>query len=146
GSSLAYQWYADTNLLSGQTGSSITLTNVRAANAVSYTVVVSGACGTPVTNSATLTLSLPGVTAPADVTMACTNSLDPSVNTALGVATAADDCSTLTPTYSDQIIPGNCPGNYTVKRTWTVQDGFGDVSTAVQLITLQDTAPVVIAP
>src|SRR5439155_10151674 len=57
GSGLGYQWYRDTNVLSGETGSSLTLTNVSASDAGSYSVVVSGACGNPVTNSATLTVN-----------------------------------------------------------------------------------------
>src|SRR5206468_3508763 len=52
-----YQWYRDTNVLSGETGSSLTLTNVSGSDAGSYSVVVSGACGSPVTNSASLTVN-----------------------------------------------------------------------------------------
>jgi hypothetical protein len=66
----------------------------------------------------------------------------------LGVATATDNCSGASaPTFSDQTVPGNCAGNYTVKRTWRSQDGCGNVSTALQTITVQDTtAPIVLAP
>jgi hypothetical protein len=90
----------------------------------------------------------PVVTAPPTITVACTASLNPSINTALGVATAVDNCSgTSTPTFADQIVPGNCAGNYTVKRTWSSHDGCGNVGTALQIITVQDTgAPVVTAP
>ncbi|HEV2208790.1 MAG TPA: Ig-like domain-containing protein [Verrucomicrobiae bacterium] len=68
GTALAYQWYKGASLLTGKTGSSLTLTNVQAADAAIYSVVVSGACGTAQTNSASLTVNSPVlvVTAPAN--------------------------------------------------------------------------------
>jgi hypothetical protein len=57
GTSLTYQWYKDNAPLTGQTGSSITLNNVSNANAGIYSVIVRGACGNPVTNSATLAVN-----------------------------------------------------------------------------------------
>jgi hypothetical protein len=84
----------------------------------------------------------PVVTSPANIAIACTDSLNPSVNASLGVATATDGCSgASTPTYTDQIVPGNCAGDYTVQRTWSSQDGCGNVGTALQTITVQDTTP-----
>jgi RHS repeat-associated protein len=57
GSGVSYQWYYNlTNVLTNQTGATLTLSNVSNANAGSYGVVVSGTCGVPVTNSATLTV------------------------------------------------------------------------------------------
>ncbi|HEX4263383.1 MAG TPA: Ig-like domain-containing protein, partial [Verrucomicrobiae bacterium] len=57
GTGLTYQWYNATGGLAGQTGSTLSLPNVRAADAGVYTVVVSGACGAPVTLSAVLTVN-----------------------------------------------------------------------------------------
>ena len=57
GTGLSYQWYKGGSLLAGQTGSSLVLTNVSAADAGTYSVVVSGACGNAVTNSASLTVN-----------------------------------------------------------------------------------------
>src|SRR5205807_216850 len=45
------------SILPGQTGSSLALTNVSASDAAIYSVVVSGACGNAVTNSASLTVN-----------------------------------------------------------------------------------------
>ncbi len=42
--SLNYQWFRNGNLLQGQTNAALTLTDVTAAQAGSYSVVVSGAC------------------------------------------------------------------------------------------------------
>jgi uncharacterized repeat protein (TIGR01451 family) len=59
GSGIAYQWFHGTNTLPGQTSETLTLTNVSAADAGVYSVVVSGTVGGPVTNSATLTVNEP---------------------------------------------------------------------------------------
>ena len=57
GTGLSYQWYNGSTALPGQTGSSLVLNNVSAADAGTYSVVVSGACGNAVTNSASLTVN-----------------------------------------------------------------------------------------
>ncbi|HEY2081424.1 MAG TPA: immunoglobulin domain-containing protein, partial [Verrucomicrobiae bacterium] len=74
GTGLAYQWYGSTGPLIGQTNSTLSLPGVSVANAGIYSVVVSGACGLPVTNSAMLTVnqSVTITTPPAD-TAACLN-------------------------------------------------------------------------
>jgi len=56
GTSLSYQWLFGGSVIG--TSSSLTLNNVTADQAGIYTVIVSGA-GTPVTNSATLTVNVP---------------------------------------------------------------------------------------
>ena len=53
-----YVWLKDGTLISGQNDSSLTLNNVSASDAATYSVIVSGACGS-VTNSATLTVNVP---------------------------------------------------------------------------------------
>jgi len=69
GTGLSYQWYKGGSVLAGQTGSSLVLADVSAADGGSYEVVVSGACGA-VTNGASLTVneSVAVVSAPASVT------------------------------------------------------------------------------
>ena len=57
GTSLSYQWYKGTGALTAQTNSFLTLTNVSGSDAGIYSVVVSGACGAPVTNCATLVVN-----------------------------------------------------------------------------------------
>src|ERR1041384_540206 len=52
----SYQWSKDGTALA-ETNSVLTIASVGAADAGLYTVVVSGACGSPVTNSASLTLN-----------------------------------------------------------------------------------------
>jgi uncharacterized repeat protein (TIGR01451 family) len=57
GTALTYQWYKNGSPLAGQTTSSFTLPSVSATDAATYSVVVSGACGNPITNIATLTVN-----------------------------------------------------------------------------------------
>jgi hypothetical protein len=42
-------------------------------------------------------------------------------------------------THSDTIVPGNCAGSYTIKRSWKATDGCGNQSTCMQTITVTDT-------
>ncbi len=82
GTGLSYQWYKDGSALTGQTGSSLVLANVSAADAGIYSVVVSGECGNSVTNSATLTINgnIVVVSAPASLTNCPGTSASFSVN------------------------------------------------------------------
>ncbi|MDG1765676.1 MAG: SdrD B-like domain-containing protein, partial [Flavobacteriales bacterium] len=80
----------------------------------------------------------PVLVTPADVTIECDESTDPS-NT--GMATATDDCSMPNVTYVDGPLSGDCP--YTFERTWTAIDACGNSEEGVQVITIEDTeAPV----
>jgi uncharacterized repeat protein (TIGR01451 family) len=62
----SYQWAKNGTILNGQTGSVLTLTNLSAADAGSYSVIVSGLC-TVTTNSVTLTMNQNAVIATASV-------------------------------------------------------------------------------
>ena len=53
-----YAWLKNGSTISGQTSSNLTLANVSASDAATYSVIVSGAVGT-VTNSAILTVNVP---------------------------------------------------------------------------------------
>jgi hypothetical protein len=57
GAGLNYRWFKGNSALPGQTGSTLLLNSISAADAGIYTVVVSGTCGNSVTNSATLTVN-----------------------------------------------------------------------------------------
>src|SRR5205823_2020394 len=57
GTGLAYQWFKGSSIVSGETGSSLSLANVSATNAGTYSVVVSGTCGNSLTTSPTLTVN-----------------------------------------------------------------------------------------
>ncbi len=69
----------------------------------------------------------PVISDPADITVNCGASTLPS---ATGTATATDNCGTPTVTYSD-VQSGNV-----ITRTWKATDGFGNIATSTQLITI----------
>ncbi len=82
----------------------------------------------------------PVLTLPADVDISCDASSDPS-NT--GTATATDNCVVNSVTFTDEIIPGACADDFTIRRTWTADDPAGNSISGVQTITV---LPDMIAP
>ncbi|MBA7636768.1 hypothetical protein ES703_44396 [subsurface metagenome] len=101
------------------------------------------ACGNAATNVQTITLvdtTDPVVAVPNDVTIECDASSAPG-NT--GMATVTDNCSTnITLQFSDASV-SSCPTLLT--RSWIGMDECGNVSTQMQLITIQDTTLPVLA-
>jgi hypothetical protein len=87
----------------------------------------------------------PSITCPDDVAVECDASTDPS-NT--GEATATDLCQpSVGITYSDEIIAGSCPQEYTIIRTWYASDFCGNQSSCTQRISVDDTiAPSLTCP
>jgi len=69
GTGLSFQWFKGSSTLSGQTGNSLILSGVSAADAGIYSVVVSGTCGNSVTNSASLTVNQSVVVSTAPVSL-----------------------------------------------------------------------------
>src|SRR5690606_39443512 len=82
---------------------------------------------------------------PIDVTVEC---IDDTSVASLGIATATDACDTvITITSSDLVIAGDCPGDYTIERTFYAEDQCGNIDSCVQTITVIDTvAPVITCP
>ncbi|MFA6129052.1 MAG: HYR domain-containing protein [Bacteroidales bacterium] len=78
----------------------------------------------------------PILTKPADASIQCGQSALPAFT---GTATAVDNCNgTVTVTYSDVTTAGSCPGNSYIARTWRAEDCSGNISTAIQNITITD--------
>ena len=87
----------------------------------------------------------PEITCPADVTVECDESTDPS-NT--GTATATDNCDP-DPViiYADEVTPGACPQEWVITRTWTATDACENADSRDQVITVKDTiAPEITCP
>ncbi|RAR51168.1 hypothetical protein B0I10_101344, partial [Flavobacterium lacus] len=70
---------------------------------------------------------------PAETTIQCPATPE------FAVATANDSCGSASITFDDEIINGNCAGNYTIIRTWTAIDQSGNTSSSSQTITVNDT-------
>jgi len=116
---------------------------------VTRTWTATDACGNAASCDQTIDVEdtiAPVITCPADVTIQCDASQDPS-NT--GSATAIDNCDPAPAvTYSDDFGGLTlCDGTGTFVRTWTATDGCGHMTTCDQVITLEDTtAPVITCP
>ncbi len=55
-----------------------------------------------------------------------------------------DNCSDVEVNYSESSIPGDCPGNYTLERTWSITDACFNTTTATWTIEVTDTeAPII---
>ncbi len=79
----------------------------------------------------------PAVICPADDTIQCDASPDPS-NT--GTATATDTCCAApTVSYADVTAPGSCPQASRIARTWTATDLCPNTASCVQQINIVDT-------
>ncbi len=87
----------------------------------------------------------PTIFGPADITIECDESTDPS-NT--GSASGVDNCTTgldeVVITFSDvstQTMTGCGQYNYTITRTWVATDACGNSSSTLQTIEVEDTTP-----
>ncbi|MEO6131142.1 MAG: T9SS type A sorting domain-containing protein, partial [Saprospiraceae bacterium] len=85
----------------------------------------------------------PSISCPDDISILCTDSTLPGFT---GTATASDNCD-LSPmvTFNDVILPGLCPQEQTIQRTWTASDDCGNNATCLQTISVDDNAAPTIA-
>jgi len=105
---------------------------------INRTWTATDACGNTTTHNQTVTVQ--DTTAPtfneelpADITAQCDNV--PEEET----LTAADNCGDATVAFNETTTDGDCPGNYTINRTWTATDACGNTTTHNQTVTVQDT-------
>lgn len=81
---------------------------------------------------------------PADVTVACGDSLDPNET---GAASASNPCAVgpIDISYSDEVQPG-CGATAVILRTWTASDSSGSASCVQRIEVVDVTAPTLTAP
>ncbi|MFN0013466.1 MAG: HYR domain-containing protein, partial [Saprospiraceae bacterium] len=99
-------------------------------------------CGNITVHTQTITVSdllAPVLSSkPGDVAVECSEQVP-----ALAVVTASDNCAKPVDVEISEIeIPGTCPNQYSIKRTWTAEDDCGNITVHTQTITVND----VIAP
>ncbi|SDB41804.1 gliding motility-associated C-terminal domain-containing protein [Flavobacteriaceae bacterium MAR_2010_188] len=83
----------------------------------------------------------PSFTVPASATLACGEDVT-DLSLTGDVTDEADNCSTgLEATYTDAVTNGDCPGTYSIVRTWTLVDACGNSTTQDQAISVADTTP-----
>jgi len=77
-------------------------------------------------------------TLPEDLTFECSDSIP-----AAATLTATDNCGDATVSFSETVIPGECPSQQVIERTWTATDACNNTVTHTQTISINDTtAPV----
>jgi hypothetical protein len=105
-------------------------------------------CGAKCSGTVNITVtynSAPVITCPADVTIECDESSDPT-NTGYATATDDHDPSPIID-YTDSEVAGACPQEKVITRTWTATDECAAISQCQQTITVVDTtAPVITCP
>jgi gliding motility-associated-like protein len=86
-------------------------------------------------------LTPPTYTRPPDITISC--DADPLDLSITGTVTdTVDACGgPITVSFTDEIFPGDCDFNYSIKRQWTVTDICGISRSVFQEITVKDTIP-----
>jgi len=118
------------------TSPTVTYSDTQSSGTITRTWTATDACGNSAQCTQTITIddtTPPVITCPANVTVECGQSTDPS-NT--GYATATDNCDTSpTITWSDSRVGS------VITRTWTATDNGGNSSQCQQTITIEDTTP-----
>jgi gliding motility-associated-like protein len=146
GAGLTYQWRKNAVNIAGATNASYTINNIAPADAASYTVVITGTCGTVTSNAATLTVNTaPAITAqPASLAQCSgTNATFTVTSTGTGLTyqwrkNAVNIAGATNASYTiNNIAPADAAG-YDVVITGTC----GSVTSAIATLTV-NTAPAI---
>jgi uncharacterized protein affecting Mg2+/Co2+ transport len=111
---------------------------------ITRTWTATDACGNSFTQNQLITVkdtTPPSfATFPTDAVVECPNSTAPL---ATGQPTGTDTCSSVSISFSDLTVDGNCSSQVVrlITRTWTAADACGNSVSQNQLITVKDTTP-----
>ena len=148
---LAYQWYFNTNtLLSGQTGASLTLSNVQSNDAGSYTVIVTNLYGSATSAVATLTVIPPDM--PPSITSSPVNrTITESQNATFTVTAAGTAPLSYQWMYTTtNILANGTSSSFTVTNAQVTDAGayhvivtnaFGAATSSVAVLTVNASTP-----
>jgi hypothetical protein len=119
---LAYQWRFNGTAISGATSASFTLTHAQAANAGSYSVVVSNSVGTATSNAATLTVSTTA-TAPTITSQPASQTVNVGGTASFSVAASGTAPLSYQWRFNGAAISGATSGSFTVTNAQTANAG-----------------------
>lgn len=120
-----------------------TITCSQVGQTINVVLTVTDLVGNAATCVATIHVQdniIPTISCPADVTVACTNSINPSINPGVGVPVVNDNCTTIV-SFTDATIaapPGACTA---IARTWKVSDAYNNTAVCTQKLAIQDITP-----
>jgi uncharacterized protein affecting Mg2+/Co2+ transport len=120
--------------------SDMVTTNCGGTKVIARTWTAIDSCGNSTNGIQTITVrdsTPPALVLPPNVTLECPANTSTN-NTAS--ATAIDGCSAATVTFGDVTVT-NCGGTKVIQRTWTARDLCGNVTNAIQTITVRDSTP-----
>jgi subtilisin-like proprotein convertase family protein len=141
-----YQWYFGTNTVLDATNALLEVTAVTAANAGSYSVIVTNEGGSITSSVVTLTVvdTIPAlITCPAPLTVQCDADV-PAPNFVGGSVVDGCDATPIVAHVAD-VTNGVCPKIIT--RTYRVTDASGNTNDCAQIITINDiTPPTLVCP
>ena len=84
----------------------------------------------------------PTLVIPEDASIPCTEEFPEPTDGDEWMATGEDNCSLVTITWEDEVMPNACPGSSTLMRTFTATDACGNATSATQTMTqFDDVAP-----
>ncbi len=78
---------------------------------------------------------------PDDVRIECSESTDPEFTGKALVISSNCPAGQVHLTFTDEIIPGDCPQEMTIQRTWLATDDCLNEAGCVQVIEVEDTTP-----
>lgn len=107
---------------------------------LTVTFTLTDACGNKTSEKAELSVvdnKAPTLTAPANVTVQCGNTIN------WGTATATDNCGSATVTFSDVTVSSDCINGGLIIRTWKATDACGNATTKTQTAYLEPTKMVI---
>ena len=119
---------------------------------ISRTWLARDSCGNSVQYSQLITVrdqESPDFSAPDNLAIPC--DMDPSdINITGNISGLSDNCTPIEDiivSFTNDTIPGACPNNYLISRTWRAQDACGNIRSKIQSISVYDIeAPTYIAP
>lgn len=145
---LTYQWYKGAALVSGATGTTLTLTNVQAGDAATYTFVANNAYGSATSQVATLTVTVP--TPPTITTQPLSQITPAGSNITFTVGTTGTGLSYLwrlnsnalvTATAASLTLTNVAPGNSGYYSVIVSNSGGSVTSSNAQLLVVPPPAP-----